>query len=229
MPQVQREAHRPPNERTRSAARSSDQQPAPTCGVRTLRRSERTVRNRLNFDGQQRPHRELTLARGNDETEKTVRLITAGALSWLIPGAGHWYLGHRSLAIVFFSAVTFAFWMGAMLGGVKYSVNVRENPWLFLAEIWAGGYTILATLIGFAIQHIPADIARFKGFYPEMDVAQIYLSTAGLLSIMVILDAMARAHMNGLPTFYREMLAHEAKSAAEPHADASAPPAEKPA
>jgi hypothetical protein len=42
-------------------------------------------------------------------------------------------------------------------------------------------------------------------YFPESDVAQIYLATAGLLNILVILDAISRAQTGGLPTFQREM------------------------
>lgn len=138
-------------------------------------------------------------------TDKTARMVQAGILSWVVPGLGHWVLGHRGLAIVFFLAISFPFWTGALVGGAKYSINPGENPWLFLAELGAGGYSAIGLLISGTIQVTTQNIAQIKAFYPESDVAQIYLSTAGLLNLMVILDALTRAQTGGLPTYHREL------------------------
>jgi hypothetical protein len=48
------------------------------------------------------------------------------------------------------------------------------------------------------------DEVRYSAYYPYSDIAQIYLATAGLLNVLVILDAIARAQTGGLPTFAPE-------------------------
>lgn len=147
------------------------------------------------------------------------RMVQAGILSWILPGAGHFALGHRGLGLIFFIAVTFPFATGLAVGGVKNMVNPWGNRWLFLAELGTGGYTTAALMlnksVGFPpealadpeyIHKIPKDeLRRYLSFYPESDVALIYLATAGLLNILVILDALTRAQTGGLPTFYREL------------------------
>lgn len=147
------------------------------------------------------------------------RTIQAAILAWILPGAGHFYLGHRGLGAVFFIAISFPFWTGVALGGVKDSVNPRANKWLFLAEMCSGGYT---TVCFFASNQITAKInalpkaqrakaeVPYTSYFPESDVAQIYLATAGLLNLLAVLDALARAQNGGLPTFHREPAATSA-------------------
>jgi hypothetical protein len=138
------------------------------------------------------------------------RSIQAAILAWILPGAGHYYLGHRGIAAVFFVAISVPYWTGVAIGGVKDSVNPVANKWLFLAEMCSGGYT---TTSYFASRRIESQLAAlparereqqaipFSSYYPESDVAQIYLATAGLLNLLAILDALARAQTNGAPTF----------------------------
>lgn len=156
------------------------------------------------------------------------RMVGAGLLTWLLPGAGHWVQGHRGLAVVFFLGISIPYWVGLAVGGVKNSVNPYSNHWLFLAEMGAGGYTTVCFLANFRIGELDPRVlkdpkylstlpeeqrARFRryiSYFPESDVAQIYLATAGLLNVLAILDAIARAQTGGLPTFHRELLAREA-------------------
>ena len=146
--------------------------------------------------------------------DTTVKSIQAGLLSWLLPGAGHFLLGHRGLGILFFIAISFPYWTGLAFGGIKDSVNPWTNRWLFLAEMGAGGYTLPCALACRSIERHIADCARagtpvkatdYSSYYPELDVAQIYLAAAGLLNVLVILDAVSRAQTGGLPTFYHEL------------------------
>lgn len=162
--------------------------------------------------------------------DPTSRTIQAGLLAWIIPGAGHYFLGQRALAAVFFLAITLPYAVGLAVGGVVNSVNPRTNKWLFLAELGVGGYTVPGYLGAQRIERgllrelglsaIPqpeprrsspayerwiAARARYVAYYPESDVAQIYLATAGLLNLLAILDAISRAQTGGLPTYHREL------------------------
>jgi hypothetical protein len=160
----------------------------------------------------------------------TSKAIQAGLLSWLVPGAGHFLLGHRGLGIVCFVAVTFAYCVGLAFGGVVPLVNLKTNGWLFLAELGTGGYTLPALAVSRSAERkilteaglasVPdqqtqrdrydtylraATRLGYMSYYPESDVATIYLATAGLLNVLVILDAISRAQTGGLPTFHREL------------------------
>lgn len=141
--------------------------------------------------------------------DTTARSIQAGILSWLLPGLGHFMLGQRGLGIVCFVAITFPYFTGLAFGGVKDSVNPYTNKWLFLAEIGVGGYTLAGFVASQSVESYleknpSANEAAFMAPFPESDVAQIYLAAAGLLNILVVLDAVSRAQ-TGLPTFHREL------------------------
>ncbi len=153
-------------------------------------------------------------------TPNVDKMIQAGVVAWLIPGGGHFILGHRALAVVFWAAISFAFIAGLAFGGLKNSVNPYTNRWLFLAEMGAGGYTVVSYVANLTIGEVkPQDLAtqqlrdkippdtyvKYVSFYPASDVAQIYLAAAGLLNLLAILDALTRAQTGGLPTYYREL------------------------
>lgn len=131
-----------------------------------------------------------------------LRSIQSGLLAWLIPGAGHFFLGARGLAAVFFLAITIPFFVGVAIGGIKDSINPRTNGWLFCAEIFVGGYTAVGYFVSNSLPDIPPkQPSPYASYYPGSDIAQIYLATAGLLNLLAILDAVARAAQNGVPTF----------------------------
>ncbi len=155
--------------------------------------------------------------------ENVAKTAIAGLLAWIIPGAGHFWLGKRGFAAVFFVAITFPYFTGLALGGIKLSVNPYYNGWLFLAEMGVGGYTLPAFLLNergpmpareaaelVTSPTIPAtdprreQLHQLSSYYPGSDVAQIYLAVAGLLNLLAIFDAMMRVQANGLPVFYHE-------------------------
>lgn len=159
--------------------------------------------------------------------DRTVLTVQAGVLTWLLPGLGHLRLGHRALALVFFVGISFPYWAGLAIGGIKNSINPWTNRWLFLAEMGVGGYTTVGLLWNHSLGDLPpaavgsvlnkdqafmqtsaerrkqleASLLRYVSFYPESEIAQIYLATAGLLNVLAICDAMARAASGGRPTF----------------------------
>ena len=172
--------------------------------------------------------------------EATIGIAIAG---WLIPGAGHWLLGYRGLALVFFVAITVPFAFGLAIGGVKSSINPWLKHWVFAGAAGCGGYTagalaanvllmkelparlvpdILAQDQSPVFRNMSADqqqalqkkIPQYVSFYPESDVAEIYLPTAGLLNFLAVIDAIARAK-TGKPTYARELVEPGAPAASE--------------
>jgi hypothetical protein len=164
------------------------------------------------------------------KSDTTAKSIQAGLLTWILPGLGHYLLGHRALGVVLFIAITVPYALGLAIGGVVNSVNPRTNKWLFLAELGVGGYTVPGYMVTQNIERnllkdlklsgVPlrtgharnpayeewtAARSKYVSYYPASDVAQIYLATAGLLNLLAILDAISRAQNAGLPTFYREL------------------------
>lgn len=136
----------------------------------------------------------------------TARIVQVGILAWLLPGAGHYLIGQKRFAMIFFLAISFPYLTGVAIGGVKNSVDPKANKWLFYSELGIGSYTTLFYALNRAIGEITeAQVPKYVSIYPAVDVAQIYLAVAGLLNVLAILDALTRAQTNGQPVFYHEV------------------------
>lgn len=124
-----------------------------------------------------------------------VQASLAGCLAWLIPGLGHIYLGHRSHGLVFLVAITATFWSGVAIGGVRSTVNPHERKLWFMAQLCTGGNTLSAWAlherIAGAYQR-GAEPVRYS-HWMQADVGVHYTGVAGLLNLLIILDAIARA------------------------------------
>lgn len=135
-----------------------------------------------------------------------LKSFNAGILAWILPGAGHFYLGNRGLAWTFLISISLAYGFGLLVGGLKTSIDPQTNVWLFLAELPLGLYTTVGFLIANALPAVdPNQPSALVSYYPESDIAQIYLAVAGLLNLIVIFDAITRAQTNGLPVFHPEL------------------------
>lgn len=69
--------------------------------------------------------------------------LIATALAWLIPGAGHAYLGRRIRGLVIFLTVTATFWTGIAIGGVM-TVDRVYQPWWFVAQMMTGANGLIS-------------------------------------------------------------------------------------
>ena len=111
------------------------------------------------------------------------RTITAMVLAYLIPGAGHLYLGKRARAITFFVIVVVMFAIGLSIDGDLYTISHTGGSLLRL----------LAALgsMGSGIMYFVA-----AGMGPHGDVTSItyehgtaFTITAGLMNLLLMLDA----------------------------------------
>ncbi len=110
------------------------------------------------------------------------RSITAMLLAFAVPGAGHFYLGYRARAAVFFVIVLLLFVIGLSIDGSLYT----------LQESGGGLLRILASFgsMGSGALYF---IARAMG--PHGDVRSItyeygttFTLTAGLMNLLLVLD-----------------------------------------
>lgn len=119
----------------------------------------------------------------------------AAFLAWLVPGLGHFYLGHRARGGILFVTITATFWTGVLVGDVRATVDPANHRLWFLAEICTGGNTLVAVGVRrqmLAGQPSPGPNAYFAHYVP-VDVGTHYAGVAGLLNLLIILDAIARA------------------------------------
>jgi len=124
----------------------------------------------------------------------------AGFLAWLVPGLGHIYLGHRVRGIICLVTITLTFWTGVAIGGVQGTVDPRERTLWFMAQLCTGGNTLAAYGLHQAVEphanESSATVQRPAAVLAQWlssDVGVHYTGVAGLLNLLIILDALGRA------------------------------------
>ena len=133
-------------------------------------------------------------------TDNPARAAIAAFLAWVLPGLGHWYLGHRHRAIIFFVTTTVTFWAGVAIGGVRSTITPSENgPWI-AAQLCAGPQSLVALYWSVQIdERVKRDLnpekelSKYRASWPASNISVVYAGVAGLLNLLVIIDALARA------------------------------------
>lgn len=122
-----------------------------------------------------------------------VRAPIAGLLSWVIPGLGHLYLGYRVRGLVCLVTITATFWTGVAIGGVPGTVAPYSRKLWFFAQLGTGGNTLAAYALHAAVspQTVRSTRAYVTGHWMSSEVGVHYTGVAGLLNLLVILDALA--------------------------------------
>lgn len=120
-----------------------------------------------------------TLASDRDGSRKKEPALAA-MLSWLIPGAGHFYLGQRFKAGFFFVVINVLFFLGLALGE-GLVVNREKFFYYWAGQLLNGGAGILTTLFtrGWKMQ----ENANF------FDLGLLFATVAGLLNVLVMMSA----------------------------------------
>ncbi|MCU0728066.1 MAG: hypothetical protein MUE73_20140 [Planctomycetes bacterium] len=108
-------------------------------------------------------------------------------LGWLLPGAGHFVLGRRTQAAVFFVAITATF-LGGMALADFTNVNFERHRYYFFAQVFNGAETFAALLLtkDLILTRVPV----FFGVQ-TFDIGMLYTSAAALLNLMVVCSAWA--------------------------------------
>ncbi|MFY9549692.1 MAG: DUF6677 family protein [Thermoanaerobaculia bacterium] len=109
--------------------------------------------------------------------------VAAAALAWLFPGLGHFYLGRRKEAIAFAAIVTATFLAGVSFQGRLYSVEPGQ-PLTILATFAVYG----AGLLNVAARLL-SDNPGGTILSPTYEYGCAFLLTAGLMNLLLVLDA----------------------------------------
>ena len=127
------------------------------------------------------------------------RAAAAGLLGWIVPGLGHVFIGDRIRGIICMATIVLTFWTGIAIGGVRGTVDPHERSLWFIAQLCTGANAGIAYVIRENISS--GDEKADRAFVPppwvSSEIGVHYTGVAGLLNILVILDAMARAERNG--------------------------------
>lgn len=109
-------------------------------------------------------------------------------LAWLIPGAGHLFVGRRGRALIIFPTVILPFVIGVLLHGPFFDVSTATDT---LSRLIAYGGRIADIAAG-----LPYFITSFSGYAPALDLAghdpdygSKFIVAAGLINMLAMVDA----------------------------------------
>ena len=108
--------------------------------------------------------------------------VTA-ALAWIFPGLGHLYLGRRKTAFLYALIVTATFLLGLSFEGRLYTID-RSQPLSILATFAVSGAGLLNLAARFLSGNPSGTILA-----PTYEYGCAYLLTAGLMNLLLMLDA----------------------------------------
>jgi hypothetical protein len=116
-------------------------------------------------------------------TSGAVTLAVAVGLAWLLPGAGHLYLGRKGKGLIFGFCLTALFVLGvAMESRLQLHLGF-DDPLGFLvsvAQMALAGPYLVARFLGFSEGQVTAVTYEY---------GTTFTAVAGLLNILVMLDA----------------------------------------
>jgi hypothetical protein len=112
----------------------------------------------------------------------TPRTYFAMVLAYLVPGAGHFFIGRRGRALAFFAIVTFLYVIGLAVDGGLYTFAEAQGQWL----------KRLATL-GSMGAGLPYFIAKATGPHGKVlsgtfEYGTMFLLSAGMMNLLLVLD-----------------------------------------
>lgn len=141
-------------------------------------------------------------ARGGDLR----RALRAAQLAWLFPGAGHLYLGARRRAAVFCTLVLLTVGLGVACDGNLGIIDARRAP--VLTTLQVGAHLSLGPLDpllrlsmygsllyreeqggGSPVKAAALERRRRRFYRPYSNYGSTYLLAAGLMNLLLILDA----------------------------------------
>ena len=105
------------------------------------------------------------------------------ALAWLIPGLGHYSLGRRRSAVAFFVIITATFLAGLSFQGRLYTIEAGQ-PLTILATFAVSGTGLLNIAARLFVENPNGMILSTTYEY-----GCAYLLTAGLMNLLLVLDA----------------------------------------
>jgi len=124
-----------------------------------------------------------------DTSRKRNDVVFPTLLAWFVPGAGHWVLGMRRKAVVYFVSVLSLLLVGAILGNFTI-VSFRYHPYSFLLHLCTGAASIVMTLITNAMEDVQNPTR-----WGDIGITMTWI--AGALNVLLIADVLDRA--NGGP------------------------------
>ena len=125
--------------------------------------------------------------------KQTLLLFVVGLLAWLVPGAGHLVLKEQKRSLIIFTTIVITFCIGIYIGSIGVINLYGATPW----------YVIGAQLMNSPVVLVLGRL-NTGGAYPvhgrPEEIGQIYTSTAGLLNLLCVVNAVYLAHLRSTRT-----------------------------
>jgi len=118
-------------------------------------------------------------------------LLIVGLLAWLVPGGGHFVLKEKKRSIIIFAAIVLTFCAGLYVGSIGVIDPVRAKPW-YVAQIMNSP---LVAGLGYLTA-----TGSYRAYGWPNEIGQIYTSTAGLLNLLCIVNAVYLAYLRSTQT-----------------------------
>ena len=108
--------------------------------------------------------------------------LLAAALAWLVPGLGHVFLRRWRRGLAFFVLVMAALWVGCALEG-NLARPMPNSPLSYLATLAEIGVGLPYFFLRYGL-HYEGNLVA-----PGFEYGSAFLLTAGLMNLLLILDA----------------------------------------
>ncbi len=128
-----------------------------------------------------------------------LKIPAAGLLSWILPGLGHIFVGDHKRGLIILLTIATTFWGGIAIGGVRETVHPQKKKLWFIAQVCNGSHALIAYRWGLDLRARPSEQRAADANWQTIEVGVVYTGVAGLLSVLVILDALMRADPTSRP------------------------------
>ncbi len=137
-------------------------------------------------------HWELRLARDGGETppRPIANPALCAGLSWLVPGLGHARAGQKDKGMLLGAAVVIVFAMGLLFAQGHAVDRGNASVWWIGQNLFGGGSLFAALVTG---------PMRMAGAPPNLDLGVVLCTVAGLMNLVVMVDAFTVAERSAFP------------------------------
>ena len=112
----------------------------------------------------------------------TTRAVVSMILAWIVPGAGHLYLGKRGRAVVFFVIVVCMFVIGLSIEGGLYTVATSRGS---LLQILASSASMCSGVLYFIARRVGAPGDAVSATF---EYGSAFTHTPGLMNLLLVID-----------------------------------------
>jgi hypothetical protein len=149
------------------------------------------------------------------------RLLVTAAVSWALPGSGHWCLGYRVRGVVIGVTLLGTFWLGQSVFGENRAVTRSVHPIFFILQGGSGVSAFIANAYwgmpldenGYPLE--PGQVEHLDHSLPRhLNLGILLTSIAGLLNLLAVLHVLDPRSW----TEAQESKSREEESRRAPHA-----------